>query len=219
MITEDQHTEHKSLRTVTGKTADWGELAKDCVCFANARGGRIIIGIEDGKGEPPEGQILPPKLLEKIVKRVGELTVNVTIALEVLYADKGSQCLELRIARAHAPASTTDGRYYMRIADDCKPLIGNDIQRLLDERSSQPWETLTTLRISQSRVDSGKLASFVAGIRASDRVKSSVKEKTSRNSWSITCWRLTICSQILVFCALAEGRSGQCSVLPLLYSF
>ena len=38
----------KSLKTVVGKTADFTELAKDCVAFSNAQGGVIDIGIEDG---------------------------------------------------------------------------------------------------------------------------------------------------------------------------
>jgi len=38
MTLEDQHTDLKSLRTVTGCTADWDALAKDCVCFANGAG-------------------------------------------------------------------------------------------------------------------------------------------------------------------------------------
>ena len=37
----------KSLKTVQGKTADFQELAKDCVAFANAKGGYLHIGIED----------------------------------------------------------------------------------------------------------------------------------------------------------------------------
>lgn len=37
----------KSLKTVVGKTADFNELAKDCVAFANAKGGHLHIGIED----------------------------------------------------------------------------------------------------------------------------------------------------------------------------
>lgn len=46
----------KSLRTVLGKTADYNELAKDCVAFANAKGGNIHIGIEDGCQLPPKNQ-------------------------------------------------------------------------------------------------------------------------------------------------------------------
>lgn len=177
MKLESQHTELKSLRVVVGKSADWSELAKDCVCFANARGGTIRIGIEDGKTGPPAGQILPTGLTEKIMKRIGELTVNVTISLTLHVSDNGGEYLALHVPRSSAPASTTDGRFYLRIADDCKPLIGNDIQRLLDERNAQPWETLTNLQVDRKQADPVKLALFAGGIRASDRVKSSVKEK------------------------------------------
>lgn len=38
---EGQSMDHKSLRKVTGTTADFAELAKDCVCFANGPGGTI----------------------------------------------------------------------------------------------------------------------------------------------------------------------------------
>jgi hypothetical protein len=39
IINEGQNCDLKSLRIVTGKTADWELLAKDCVCFANGAGG------------------------------------------------------------------------------------------------------------------------------------------------------------------------------------
>ena len=32
---------------MTGKSANWQELASDCVCFANSAGGKLLIGIED----------------------------------------------------------------------------------------------------------------------------------------------------------------------------
>ena len=32
---ETQHIEKKSLKVVTGNSANWNELAKDCVCFEN----------------------------------------------------------------------------------------------------------------------------------------------------------------------------------------
>ena len=59
MTREDQHTDLKSLRTVTGKSADWAALAQDCVCFANGAGGRLLIGIEDGQTLPPADQVAP----------------------------------------------------------------------------------------------------------------------------------------------------------------
>jgi ATP-dependent DNA helicase RecG len=178
MMDEGQNIERKSLRIVIGKNAQWNELAKDCVCFANARGGTILIGIEDGATEPPEGQVIPKDLPEKIRKRVGELTVNVTVAPTVKTTATGAGYIELQVPRSHATASTTDGRYYLRVSDECKPLVGDEILRLLSERSAQPWETLTSLHIPRGRVDPVKLALFTTAIRSSERVKASVKEKS-----------------------------------------
>lgn len=67
MTLEDQHADRKSLRTVTGKTADWDALAKDCVCFANGASGRLLIGIEDGEALPPAGQKLRDLLLPRLM--------------------------------------------------------------------------------------------------------------------------------------------------------
>lgn len=36
---ENKNIDKKSLKFLNGKNTDWSELAKDCVCFANAQGG------------------------------------------------------------------------------------------------------------------------------------------------------------------------------------
>lgn len=90
MSIEDQYTDCKSLRKVTGKTADWAELARDCVCFANGSGGRLLIGIEDGVSVPLADQTISPSLLERIRKRVGELTVNVQVLPAIERADSNT---------------------------------------------------------------------------------------------------------------------------------
>jgi ATP-dependent DNA helicase RecG len=92
----------------------------------------------------------------------------------------GGEYIELGVLRSQALASTTKGHYYLRVSDDCKPLVGDEIQRLLNERSAQPWETLASLDVPRDQVDPVKLAAFVQGIRNSERVKSSVKEKTDQ---------------------------------------
>ena len=46
---ENQFSDKKSLRLVTGNSADWQELAKDCVCFANSRGGDIFMNASGKK--------------------------------------------------------------------------------------------------------------------------------------------------------------------------
>lgn len=175
---EGQHLDCKSLRTVAGTTADFAELAKDCVCFANGSGGQLLIGIEDGATEPPPDQRIPPALLDRVRKRIGELTVNVDVAAEVRTGDGGGEYIALTIPRALGVASTSDGRYFLRVGDDCRPVVGDDVLRLVTERPSVPWETMTSLQVPRARFDVAKRSSLCATLRASDRVKDSVREKT-----------------------------------------
>lgn len=177
MSLEGQLLDRKSLRAVTGKTADWGELAKDCVAFANALGGRLLIGIEDGEALPPAAQSIPADLPDTLRRRLAELTVNVSVRPELRVADNGGAFIELTVERSASVASTSDGRYFIRIADGSKPVLGDEVMRLASERSALPWETLVTLGVARSQADPAKRAALVAGIRASDRVKASVKEK------------------------------------------
>src|SRR5690606_130729 len=124
MTLEDHHVDRKSLRKVTGKTADWTEVAKDCVCFANGAGGRLLIGIEDGQLDPPADQRIPHELIDRTRQRVSELTVNVQLVPAIRRAANGGEYLEVIIARSTNVASTRDGRYYLRVGCTCQPVVG-----------------------------------------------------------------------------------------------
>lgn len=178
MSLEGQLLDQKSLRAVTGKTANWDEIVKDCIAFANATGGRLLLGVEDGQEAPPADQLIPADLPDTLRRKIAERTVNVAILPNVITAPNGGQYIEVRIPRAMAVASTTDGRYFLRVADQSKPVTGDDVMRLANERSALPWETQTTLHIPRNEVDAAKRDKLLQALRASDRVKDSVKEKT-----------------------------------------
>lgn len=178
MTREDQYTDFKSLRIISGKSADWDEVAKDCVCFANGAGGRLLIGIEDDATEPPPDQKVPPELLDRLRKRIGELTVNVQVLPSLQRAANGGEYIELVIDRSPGVASTSQGRYFLRVGDTCKPVVGDDVLRLANERPGRPWEAMDS-PVARGGADSDKLAAFTQAIRSSGRVKSSVKEKTA----------------------------------------
>ena len=178
MSMEGQLIDKKSLRTVIGKKVDWRELAKDCVAFANAHGGRLLIGIEDDADEPPSKQHIPEGLPDEVRKKIGEQTVNVSASPIILKADNGGQYIELRILPGRSVASTSDGRYFIRVADQSKPVIGDEVLRLAGERAAFPWESLTVMQVSIERIDCEKWSGLCKAIRASKRVKQSVKEKS-----------------------------------------
>ncbi|AZG12915.1 ATP-binding protein [Cupriavidus pauculus] len=177
MSREGQLLDKKSLRAVWGKTADWAELVKDCVAFANATGGHLLLGIEDDETSPPAHQHIPSELPDMLRRKLAERTVNVVALPNVRTADNGGQYIDLAIPRSAAVASTTDGRYFLRIADQSKPVTGDEVMRLAAERTALPWESQTTLRVPRSERDPDKVRRFLDALRASDRVKASVKEK------------------------------------------
>src|SRR5690554_4113512 len=109
-MTETDQLEHKSLRLVTGRTADWDEVARECVCFANGRGGELLLGIEDGEAEPPPDQVVPSALPERVFRRISELTINVvTLYPTVETAPNGGQYLSLVVPPSQSVACTTSG--------------------------------------------------------------------------------------------------------------
>lgn len=178
MALEGHDVERKSLRRVLGKSADWQEFARDCVGLANAAGGALLVGIEDGQTRPPPGQTVPRDLLDRIRKRVAELTVNVHLLPELRGDENGSEFIVVTVARATGVASTSEGRYFLRVGDTCQPVVGDDVMRLLNERPGAPWEGMTSVGVPSTAADPAKLLNWVAAIRASDRVKAPVKEKS-----------------------------------------
>ena len=97
---------------------------------------------------------------------------------ELRQDDNGGQYILLAVPRSVGVASTSDGRYFLRVGDTCKPVVGDDVLRLANERPAMPWETMTTLGVPRAAADPAKRATWLAAIRASDRVKASVKEKS-----------------------------------------
>lgn len=175
---EYQQLDKKSLRLVTESSPDWDELAKDCVCFANAQGGTILIGFEDDASNPPAGQTISKGLPGNIQQQIQNRTINVGIACSKKIADNGGEYINLLVKRSSSSiASTTNGKYYIRLNDECKPVLPNELMRLLSDKPSFIWELQTYLKIPIDKADEEKVRSFLSGIHNSGRVSDFVKEK------------------------------------------
>jgi ATP-dependent DNA helicase RecG len=174
---ENSHIDKKSLALLQGKNAGWKELAKDCVCFANSIGGKILIGIEDKEELPPENQKIDIELIESISKKIPGLTLNVGISPRIVKAQNGGEYIELNVLRSEQSiASTTDGRYYIRVSDECRPVLPDELARLASEKNSFIWEERVVKKIQLSECDSNKLNNFLGDIQSSERVSQFVKE-------------------------------------------
>ena len=100
-------------------------------------GGVIDFGIEDNEELPYADQRIPEDLDVKLLNEIAGKTVNVSAYAEVIAADNGGEFLRLSIHRnAYSLASTSDGRYYLRVGDSSKPVLGDEFFRLAGEKDS-----------------------------------------------------------------------------------
>lgn len=177
---ENKNIDKKSLKFLIGKNTDWNELAKDCVCFANAQGGFIHIGIEDKATHPPEKQKISDRNLPDIIqKNIAHRTVNVGIAVTIESAENKAEYIKIQVFRnAQTIASTTDGKYYVRVHDECKPVPPDEMARLAADKNAFVWEEQITKRVSASQFDEVKRRTFLYDIRNSQRVSRFIKEMT-----------------------------------------
>ena len=177
---ESQTYDKKSLRAVTGSSkANFDEIAKDCVAFANRDGGHLAIGIEDDQYLPPSSQRIPEELKEAVVKRLNERTINVAIVANVVEAENGGQYIDLEVLRsAVSIASTTKGGYYIRDNDESKPIAPDDLLRAITDKPSFSWEAKVSLKYKLGQCDYVKLVNLIEKLQKSDRVSSFVKSKS-----------------------------------------
>lgn len=176
---ENSLYDKKSLREITGKSADWNEVAKDCVAFSNAQGGVIDYGIEDDADVPPADQKVSENIAINLENKISGKTLNVSVHAEILTHDNGGQYIRLHIARGTSSASTTSGKYFIRVSDNSVPLTGDDITRLSAEKGYYRWEDEES-KWSWKDADKEKLTALLQYLRTSNRVSDFVKQKEDK---------------------------------------
>lgn len=186
---ENQNFENKSLKKLSFDSngnwkpseSDRENITKPCVAFANAQGGTLFIGIEDGEEAPLATQIISDQdLPNKIRKRISDLTQNVAVVASIKSYPNNGQAIEIKILPSKQTiASTNDGRYYLRISDKSVPLLPEDLSQLLADKPSFIWEIRKT-NVPRERIDDDKLRNFISEIRSAPEAKISnnIKQKS-----------------------------------------
>ena len=176
---ENSLYDKKSVREITGKNADWNEVAKDCVAFSNAQGGVIDYGIEDDADAPLAGQKVSEEMVINLENKISEKTLNVSVHAEIKTHENGGQYIRLHILRGTSSASTTSGKYFIRVSDKSMPLTGDDIARLSAEKGYYRWEDEES-KWSWKDADKEKLKTLLQHLRTSERVSDFVKQKEDK---------------------------------------
>ncbi len=156
---EDISKDYKSLRKAIGDKARLRELAETRVCFANAQGGNIIIGIEDAESTPPENQRIEQSKVNEVVKNLRGLTDGVSIVNPaILKHENGGEYFVLKIQPSiRMIATTTSGKVLIRITDNCFHVGSEDITNLAMEKTAFQWEIVSVQHIPVSSVKNHRI--------------------------------------------------------------
>ena len=179
---ENSTIEYKSLKKVVGKSANLKDLAKTCVCLANAQGGYLFIGIEDKDKLPPKEQKIDHEEMNKVIKILRSLTDGVGLVNpEIETHENGAEYFMIQIYPSkQLIATTSEGKVFMRVGDECVPIKGEELTRLAHEKGAFQWE-LVLKKTNLSQIDPKNIQKFVDEIRASSRVSDFIKEKSEED--------------------------------------
>ncbi|RLA67995.1 MAG: hypothetical protein DRQ78_01940 [Epsilonproteobacteria bacterium] len=175
---ENSTIEYKSLRKVIGTKADLKDLAKTCVCLANAQGGYLFIGVEDDKKLPPLNQKIEQDDINKTIKALRSLTDSVGLVNPELVTHENAS--EYFIIQIHPSlktiATTSDGKVFLRVGDECSPIKGEELTRLAHDKDAFQWELVLT-KNHISTIEHIKIKNFIDDIRYSTNVSDFIKEQ------------------------------------------
>lgn len=175
-LTENQKLDFKSIKKIE---TDKGikDLAICCVSFANAECGELYIGFEDKTKKPLPNQRISEGTLNEAVKRLKSNCYNLSMrSSDILRDEDGNEYFIISVLPSvKSFASTADGRYYIRVGDQCVPMRSEDFQRVAYEKQTYLWELVkTSFKIDD--VDQEVISNFCNEIRSSDRVSDHIKQ-------------------------------------------
>jgi ATP-dependent DNA helicase RecG len=146
------------------------------VCFANAQGGVLILGVENQTKEPPPEQRIALEMMNSIVSRLRELTDGVAIANPQIFThENGGNYIQLHILPSQRTiATTTSGKVFIRFTDKCYPISSEELTNLASEKTAFQWE-LVPHKINVSQIEVTSVNSFCTDIRNSKKVSDFIK--------------------------------------------
>lgn len=179
MGVEDQNKDYKSLKKAIGTKANHRDLADTCVCFTNAQGGEIIIGVEDKDDAPPSQQRVRQEDLNDLIKSLRSLTDGVAIVNNgIINHQNGGEYFILQILPStRTIATTSSGKVFIRISDNCYPVGSEELTNLASEKTAFQWEIIVAQKITFIQADAKKVEKLLNDLRGSDKVSDFIKEK------------------------------------------
>lgn len=149
------------------------EYLKVICAFANADGGKLVIGVDDNGNL--EGVRNSKKLLEDLPNKIRN-KLGIIPSVEVQQKG-GKDIIGISVNSASVPISC-DGKYYLRSGTTNLELEGNELTNFLMRKVGKTWDEFIEERASLDDINAETIESFKKS--AEDRIPSIVNEKDHR---------------------------------------
>ena len=149
------------------------EYLKVICAFANADGGKLIIGVDDNGNL--EGVRNSKKLLEDIPNKIRN-KLGIIPSVEVQQKG-GKDIIGISVNSASVPISC-DGKYYLRSGTTNLELEGNELTNFLMRKVGKTWDEFIEERASLDDINAETIESFKKS--AEDRIPAIANEKDHR---------------------------------------
>lgn len=119
------------------------DLAAAAICFANANGGVVVVGVADnvkGAGAFIGTDLVP----DEVQQRIHELTTPSLLVDVQSHTRIQKRLLLIRVPRSPEVHADSKGRVYRRAGTSCYALGPQEVQRLREERYGFDWSAVVT---------------------------------------------------------------------------
>jgi ATP-dependent DNA helicase RecG len=155
---ENQNTEYKSI---------WRDEYLKWICgFANAGGGKLLIGVDDNgiyKGISNYKELLET-LPNKIRDTMGiHAAVQLKVKGEAFY-------VEIEVIAYDTPISYR-GKYYMRNGSTLQELNGTSLYEFLINKAGKTWDNITEPNASLDDININSIKQFISDVKRTGRIE------------------------------------------------
>jgi len=158
---EDSSLELKEVVFSGGKIKgpERDNLAEVMAAFANAKGGVIILGVDDKSREVTGIPVARLEEVELLVREVAHDSIDPTLSLDIRRIELPDTLGELRaVLRLDIDRSlfvhAAKGRYFCRVGSSSRPMSPEYLSRLMQQRSQARLIRFDEQIVSNARVDS-----------------------------------------------------------------
>jgi ATP-dependent DNA helicase RecG len=163
------------IETAEGQTLEWKsprihprDLATTLIAFANADGGRLLIGIEDDGTASGLDPIADRKQVERLLRAAYEYCTP-SVQIEYQFAPyRGRQVLIVDVPVSARVHSHNNGRVYLRVLDRDQPLSADETLRVAFAKGQASYETQPVRGATLEEVDQDLIQEY-ARLRGLDQ--------------------------------------------------